>query len=366
MASEYRADQIGSFLRPAGLLEAREAYKSGSITLEQLRALEDTAILDVLENQRRVGVGILSDGELRRDAWMSGLADAVDGFVDDHRIRHWNLPGGGTLDEPSRGKVAGAKLRQVRRITGHESSFLARRASGPFKVTMPSPVYVAGSSYKEGITEAAYASRGELLEDLVAIVKGEMQALVDEGVGYIQLDEGFASYVGLGARGDSGPTAAELATNLETDIAAENACYDSLPRDRVTLGTHVCRGNSKSRWTGAIPYDHIAEQVFSSLHVDRFLLEYDTERAGGFEPLRFVSKGKTAVLGLVSTKHGVLESQDDLLRRIDEASKFLPIDQLALSPQCGFASVSEGNLLTEEEQWRKLDLVVETARRVWD
>lgn len=365
MANEYRADQIGSFLRPASLLEAREAHKAGSLSLEQLRDLEDRSILQVIEKQRQAGVSILSDGELRRDAWMSGLADSVDGFVDDHRIRRWNLPDGTTLDEASRGKVAGAKLRQAKRLTAHESGFLLKHASGPAKITMPSPVYIAGSSFKEGVTEAAYPDKAELLQDLVTIVKGEMQALVDEGVAYIQLDEGFASYVGLGSRGESTQEAAALAIKLEADIAAENACYAGLPRDKVTLATHICRGNSKSRWTGSIPYDDIAERVFSSLDVDRFLLEYDTERAGGFEGLRFVAKGKTAVLGLVSTKHGVLESQDDLLRRIDEASKFLPIDQLALSPQCGFASVSEGNLLTEDEQWRKLELVVETAAKVW-
>ena len=230
---------------------------------------------------------------------------------------------------------------------------------------MPSPVVISNSGYKAGVTDKTYPTRAGFLHELVVIVKGEMQALVDEGVPYIQLDEGFSGYVGEAWRESLQRLGLNPQEILEADIAAENACYDALPRDRVTVAIHICRGNSKSRWSRSGGYDWLAEQVFSTLRVDRFLLEYDSDRTGSFEPLRFVPKGKTVVLGLVSTKQGQLEQQDDLLRRIEEASTYVPLDQLALSPQCGFASVAEGNLLSMDDQRRKLELVVDTARKVW-
>ncbi len=365
MATPYRADQVGSLLRPAEVLEARAAYAQGRIELARLREVEDQAILDALEMQRQVGIDIFTDGEMRRDAWMSNLAVAVDGFIDEHQIRHWHTLDGSLEDEPSRAKIAAAKLRQVRRLTAHDVSFLQQHAPGPFKITMPSPVTISYSGYKAGVTDKVYPTRAQFLEDLVAIMQGELQVLAQEGVSYIQLDEGFSGYVGEEWGSQLQRTGLEATKTLEADIAAENACYDALPRDRVVLAIHICRGNSKSRWGRRGGYDWLAEQVFSSLHVDRFLLEYDSERAGGFAPLRFVPKGKTVVLGLVTTKHGQLEQQAELIRRIDEASKYLPLDQLALSPQCGFASVSEGNLLSMDDQRRKLELVANTARQVW-
>ncbi len=224
---------------------------------------------------------------------------------------------------------------------------------------------ISYSGYKTGVTDKVYPTREQFLDDLVTIMKGELLALVQEGVSYIQLDEGFSGYVGEAWRGQLERLGLNPTKILEADIAAENVCYDALPRDQVVLGIHICRGNSKSRWGRSGGYDWLAEQVFSTLNVDRFLLEYDSERAGGFESLRFVPKGKIVVLGLVTTKHGQLELQDELMRQIDHASKYLPLDQLALSPQCGFASVSEGNLLSVDDQRRKLELVVDTARKVW-
>ena len=365
MAASYRSDQVGSLLRPTEVLEARAAYAAGRIELAQLQAREDQAILDVLDLQRQVGIDVFTDGEMRRDAWMSTLADAVDGFIDDYHIRHWHRSDGGTEDEPSRAKIAASPLRQRRRLTAQDASFLKQHAPGPFKITMPSPVAISNSGYKVGVTDQAYATRAEFLHALVAIVKAEIQALAADGVPYIQLDEGFSGYVGDAWREDLRRQGLNPEQTLEADIAAENACYDAAPRDRVTLAIHICRGNSKSRWSRSGGYDWLAEQVFSTLHVDRFLLEYDSDRSGGFEPLRFVPKGKTVVLGLVTTKQGQLERQDDLLRRIEEASTYAPLDQLALSPQCGFASVAEGNLLSMDDQRRKLELVVDTARKVW-
>jgi 5-methyltetrahydropteroyltriglutamate--homocysteine methyltransferase len=365
MPETIRIDHVGSLLRPSEVLKAREAYASGSIDLEALRAVEDKAILDVLAMQHNVGIPIFSDGEIRRDAWMSGLADAVEGFTGGHRMMHWTNLDGTTEDEPSLSKVAGSKLHQVRRLTGHEAVFLKEHAPGPFKITMPSPVSIAASGYREGITDAVYPDRGEFLRDLLDIVKGEMQELVKDGASYIQLDEGFTGYVGDRSVYPIERGGVPIEEVLAADIEAENSLYDALPRDGVTLAMHVCRGNSRSRWVGSGSYDGMAEQVFSTLHVDRFLLEFDSDRSGGFEPLKYVPKGKTVVLGLVTTKHGKLEGQDDLRRRLDEASKYLPLEQLALSPQCGFASVADGNLLSEDDQRRKLELVVDTARKIW-
>lgn len=365
MAEILRHDQIGSFLRPTQVLDARLALAEGNIDAEALTGIEDEAIIELLQMQHEVGVGIFSDGELRRLAWMSGLADAVEGFTEGHRTMHWHNLDGSEEDEPSLSRVAGARLRQVRRLTGGESAFLQEHSPGPFKITMPSPLTIAASGYQAGVTDLVYPDRAEFLKDLIDIVRGEMVALADEGVGYIQLDEGFTGYLGDYALYpvDLGGVTKEQA--LQADIAAENSLYDAVKREGLTLAMHVCGGNSRSRWAGTGGYSGMAEHIFNELHVDRFLLEFDTERAGTFEPLKYLPKGKVVVLGLVTTKRGELEDPEDLIRRIDEASKFAPLDQLALSPQCGFASVADGNLLSEEEQWRKVEIVVETARRVW-
>lgn len=193
----YRADQVGSLLRPPELLQARKAYQAGTIDREELHRVEDRAIADALEMQRQVGIEVYTDGELRRDAWMSNVADAVDGFVDEHHLMHWHKPDGNTEDEPSRAKIAGAKLRQVRRLTAHEVSFLKQYAPGPFKITLPSPVAISQSGYKPGLSDQAYPTRVQFLEELVGIIRGEMLALVDEGVAYIQLQDEICQGVRL-------------------------------------------------------------------------------------------------------------------------------------------------------------------------
>jgi 5-methyltetrahydropteroyltriglutamate--homocysteine methyltransferase len=366
MATQYRTDQVGSLIRPPELLDARDAYKAGRIDREELRRVEDAAILDALEKQRQIGIEIFTDGEMRRDAWQTDIMQAVEGFADEYPIAEQRLPDGSVARVQMHTKPVRARLRQTRRLTAHEVQFLTQHAPGPFKVTMPAASFVAGLAYQPGVTDQAYPSPEELQQDVVALIRGEMQALVDDGVSYVQLDEGFVRYVseeflqGLRQAGRDPERA------LEADIAAENACYDAVPRDRVTVAMHVCRGN-RVRTGGVGSYDWLAERLFGALHVDRFLLEYDSERAGSFEPLRFLPKGKTAVLGLVTTKDGRLESQDDLLRRIEEAARYCPIDQLALSPQCGFqsAAMRDGAFMTMDEQWRKLELVVDTARKVW-
>jgi 5-methyltetrahydropteroyltriglutamate--homocysteine methyltransferase len=205
-----------------------------------------------------------------------------------------------------------------------------------------------------------------LLAAIVPIIREEIRALIEEGASYVQIDAPrFTYYADERIRERMRGNGIEPDQALAEGIAADDAALQGLPRGRAVLALHLCRGNSRSRWRAEGGYDRVAEQLFAGIDVDRFLLEYDSARAGGFEPLRFVPKGKTVVLGLVTTKSGTLEDQADLLRRIDEASRYVPVEDLALSPQCGFASIAEGNLLTEDQQWRKLELVAETARKVW-
>ncbi len=375
----YRADHVGSLLRPPELLAARDAYQAGRITLEQLREAEDQAILKALELQREVGLDIFTDGEYRRGIWYGPLHEAIEGLIPDPNPPAPPPPGVGwkghgaelavqaMAEVGATGMVVGAKLRQVRRFTGHESAFLRQHAPGPWKITMPGVYQRAAGWYKPGITDRVYPTRAEMLNDLVEMMRREIQALIDEGVSYIQLDS--LTYVIQLAD----PRRRQLLIDAGQDpdkvldevIATDNAVIEGVPRDRVTIGLHMCRGNNRSAWASEGGYEVCAEKAFTQLTVDRFLLEYDTERAGGFEPLRFVPKDKMVVLGLISSKDPTLESKDQLLRRIEEASKYVPLENLAISPQCGFASTFRGNLLTWDEMRRKLELVVEVAREVW-
>lgn len=364
MHTSFRAEHVGSLLRPPELLQARAAHAAGSLSLAELRAAEDRAILEVLEKQRQIGLDVATDGEMRRGSWLTDMADAVEGFVSERVPLEWKGPGGGV--EGSTAHAAGAKLRKLRKMAGHEVPFLKKNSRAPFKVTLPAPSNFMLASYKAGITDKFYATHADLLEDLVGIVRDEVQWLVAEGVQYIQFDAPYYSHY-FDPQQQERMRQAGLDPNqeLEGAIAGDNAAMRGVERGGVTLALHVCRGNSRSRWYTEGGYDAIAERLFGLLQVDRFLLEYDTERCGGFEPLRQVPKGKSVVLGLITTKSPKLESQDELRRRIDEAVKFVPLENLALSPQCGFASTAAGNLLTVDEQWKKLELVVDTARKVW-
>jgi 5-methyltetrahydropteroyltriglutamate--homocysteine methyltransferase len=371
----YRTEHVGSLLRPPEVLEARAAHAEGRMGLAQLRDVEDKAILIALEMQRQVGIDVYTDGEYRRASWLGAFAESVEGFIenpDATLARRWQGPYGELADATSAAsgvsnRVVGAKLRQVRRLTAHESGFLKQHAPGPFKITMPGATTRAETWYKPGLTDQLYPTRADLIQDLVGILRCEVQALIDEGVPYIQLDS--LRYVIELA--DTRQRQAMLQAGYDVDqdldetIAADNASLQDARRAGVTVGLHMCRGNNRSAWRSQGSYDVIAEKAFSQLNVDRFLLEYDTERAGGFAPLRFVPDDKMVVLGLISSKDPRLESQDMLRRRIEEAAQYVPLDRLALSPQCGFASTAPGNQLTWEEQRRKLELVVDTARKVW-
>jgi 5-methyltetrahydropteroyltriglutamate--homocysteine methyltransferase len=364
MTTVFRAENVGSFLRPREVLEARAARAEGRLSSDGLRKVEDQAILNVLELQRQVGIDVYTDGELRRGSFLSDVADAVEGFVPEKIIMEWHGPGGG--EEASAAQVVGGKLRATRPLTGHELPFLKEHAPGPYKITIPAPSNFPDVSFKPGLTDKYYASREEMLRDITGIIHDEVLSAVDQGVSYIQLDAPrYTYYVDTFVRQRMQSRGVDPDRALDEAIAADNACLEGARRDGATLAIHLCRGNSRSRWMAEGGYDPIAEKLFTQLDVDTFLLEYDSDRAGGFEPLRFVPPGKTVVLGLVSTKVPALEAQGELLRRVEEAARIVPVERLALSPQCGFASIAAGNLITQDDQRRKLELVVDTARKIW-
>jgi 5-methyltetrahydropteroyltriglutamate--homocysteine methyltransferase len=368
MSEIYRADHVGSFLRPAEVKEARAAYRERRLSLEQLYNIEDCAILAALERQRSIGIDVFTDGELRRSGFQNDLVEAVEGFVATERpavVRIWQGPGGEPQEQGTR-QVVGGTLRPVRRLTEHQTRFLQAHAPGPVKMTLPSPNQFPAISFQPGVTEPFYPTRSDLLWALVAIIKQEIATLVADGVPYIQVDEPrYSYYVDPKWRQHLRDLGEDPDRSFDAAIAADNACLQGVQRQGLTVAIHICRGNNESKWYAEGGYEPIAEKLFGSLTVDRYLLEYDTARAGTFAPLRFMPRNKLVVLGLVSSKDPRLESQDELLRRIDEAARYVPIENLALSPQCGFASTAAGNLLTEDEQWCKLELVVATARKVW-
>jgi 5-methyltetrahydropteroyltriglutamate--homocysteine methyltransferase len=358
----YRADNVGSFLRPQ---ELRETYNNPNATLEQRAEIEDKYILSALQRQKDCGFKIFTDGELRRHDFMGDFYSSVEGLdMDGSVARDWK---GGP---PSKRRLTGIvvdRVRQKKRLTKREVDFLLRHAPGDIKMTLPTANQFPAIAYKKGISDRVYKTYSEFLWDIVPIIKSEIEAMVKEGVRYVQLDAPrYSYYVDPKWRAyihDEMGVEPEHA--LDEAIRVDNTCLQDAKRDGVTFGIHLCRGNNQSKWYAEGGYDPIAEKLFNLLNVDTFLLEYESERAGSFEPLRFVPKGKKVVLGLVSSKLSQLEKPEDLVRRIEEAGRYMPLESLALSPQCGFASVIEGNLLTEDEQWRKLQLVAETARKVW-
>jgi 5-methyltetrahydropteroyltriglutamate--homocysteine methyltransferase len=380
MSISVRAEHIGSFLRPAELLEARSQLHADP---ERVRALEDAHIKRVISRQKDLGFQVFTDGETRRRNFMSDFTEAVAGFdLADATARSWyseldRPPANGdgnaraeSYQDANVSRVAGvvtAKLQQFRRLTGHEISFLLQHSPGPIKMTLPSVTQFPAISFKRGVTDRVYKDHSELLWAIVDVMKAELAQLSREGLNYIQIDAPRYSYYidpkwREWIRREMQVEPGDL---LDESIRADNAVLDAARRPGVTLGLHLCRGNNRSHWYAEGGYDAIADKLFGGINVDRFLLEYDDERSGTFAPLRFVPSDKTVVLGLVSSKRPQLENGDALIRKIQQATTYVPLERLALSPQCGFASTMEGNLLTEEEQWAKMRLVMETAHRVW-
>jgi 5-methyltetrahydropteroyltriglutamate--homocysteine methyltransferase len=364
----FRADQVGSLLRPQALLDARHAWEAGQMPLAQLRAVEDRSIENVLALQRKTGISVLSDGEFRRSAWGSGFLDSLEGLQDDstHTVQgsQWH---GSTAQLASsaigRRRMVAGKVRVKEPFTQGEARFLKSHAGAPFKVTLPSPTMFL-RLFVRGVTDRFYENEAALLEDFVGIYQREIDSLLEIGVPYIQLDS--LRYMHLMSELESGAGHAdELRRDLERTIKADNLILGRAKHPGVTRAMHMCRGNNRSAWFGEGSYESIAEMLFSSVDTDRFLLEFDDERSGGFEPLRFIPKNKTVVLGLITSKTGKLESLEGLRRRVDEAARYVAIENLAISPQCGFASTHLGNLLSEEEESRKLELVAEAARVIW-
>ena len=382
-----RVDQNGSLVRPASVLEAFDSYAHGRVSEAELCATQNEAIRAVIRKQEAVGLPIVSDGEFRRRNFQESFGNAVSGYdvpAEAATLTGWrepNLPlhrteqnfdATGPAISTRRGVIERLRLRH--NVVLDEYSFAAAVATAPVKVSLIGPDRIAQRFAWEK-SRAVYKDIDEFLADVVAIERQMIQELVDAGCRYVHIDApGFTAYVDnisldrMRARGE------DPDRNLERGIAAENAVIAGF--DGVTFGLHVCRGNPRGtdpatgkimpQWHREGHYDSIADRLFSGLKHHRLLLEYDSERAGDFRPLRFVPKDKIAVLGLVTTKSAALESKDVLKRRIDEAARHLPLEQLALSPQCGFNSGGDRGLqLSEDEQWRKFERILDTALDVW-
>ncbi len=358
----YRSDVIGSLLRPAYLKEARERHASGAISDAEFKQIEDRAVDEAIALQTRAGVEVITDGEMRRYAFFGHLIDAVEGF---DKFGGWAIPfrdeQGGELVLPR--PVVVSPLRRRRHLCAEEFTYLRARTDRPAKATLIS-AQQAAAYYDPEKSKGAYPTIEAYLADVVDILRAEVDELNRLGCTYIQVDA--PQYAGLldpAIREGYRRRGNDPDRLLERCIELDNAVIGDHPG--VVFGLHLCRGNYQSRFYASGGYDPIAAQVFRRTRFQRFLLEYDDARSGSFQPLCHVPEDRTVVLGLVTTKKARLESKDELKRRIQEATKFMPLERLALSPQCGFASTLEGNLLTPADQEAKLRLVADTAKEVW-
>jgi 5-methyltetrahydropteroyltriglutamate--homocysteine methyltransferase len=369
MQPPFRADHVGSLLRPARLLEAREDFASGAIDAAALKAIEDDAIVEVIRKQHDVGLKSATDGEFRRASWHMDFIYQLDGITKEagHIAVQFHNENGDIEFTPAALHVNG-KLGVSETIFGDAFEFVAEHVDGATpKLTIPSPSMVHYRGGRAAVDESVYPELDAFWADLTAAYRDEVRRLGKLGCRYLQVDDTSLAYV-------NDPHQRDYIASIGGDPEHQHVEYikhinESLASrpDGMRVTTHMCRGNFRSSWAAEGSYDFVAEALLNELEVDGFFMEWDDERSGGFEPLRFLPKGeKRVVLGLVTTKKGELESKDDLKRRIEEAAKFAPLEQLCLSPQCGFSSTSEGNALTEDEQWAKLRLIVEVADEVWD
>jgi 5-methyltetrahydropteroyltriglutamate--homocysteine methyltransferase len=363
----FRADHVGSLLRPPALLEAREGFAAGRISGDQLRAVEDDAIRDVVRMQKKVGLQSATDGEFRRASWHMDFIYAIDGISraeDDLKVEFHNEHG--TIEfTPAALKIDGP-LGIEKTIFGDHFEFLRETVDGVTpKLTIPSPSMVHYRGGAAAIDPNVYPDQDPFWRDLTAAYAEEVRRVAALGCTYLQFDDTSLAYLNDPRQRQMMSERGEDAGHLhESYIRHLNEALADRP-EGLSVTTHMCRGNFRSSWVAEGGYDFVAEALFGELDVDGFFLEYDDQRSGGFEPLRFVPAGKMVVLGLVTTKRGELESKDELKRRIEEASRFVDVDQLCLSPQCGFSSTVEGNVLTYEQEVDKLRLIVETAQEVW-
>ncbi len=364
----FRADHVGSLLRPAHLLKARDDFAAGRIDADELRGIEDEAIREIVRKQQEVGLRSATDGEFRRESWhmdfiyqLGGVKQVQDDTI---RVAFHNEKKKYEWAPPSAHVVAPLTLEHT--IFGDAFSFLNSVVTGATaKLTIPSLSMVHYRGGRSAIDASVYPDLGQFWADLAAAYAEEVQRLYALGCRYLQFDDTSLAYVNDPAqRQHIAEIGGDPEHQHEQYIANINRALAGKPAD-MAITTHMCRGNNQSMWAAEGGYDFVADALFNNLGVDGFFCEWDDERSGGFEPLRYVPKGKRVVLGLVTTKRGELESKDDLKRRLEEASRYVDIDQLCLSPQCGFSSTKEGNDLSQEQQWAKLRLIVETAEEVW-
>ena len=377
--ARIRNDVVGSLLRPDELKTARRRYDAGDISLQQLTDIENESIRGAARLQEQIGLSVVTDGEYRRLNFQDSFGESVAGYdagkpsldfyeqrvAGSSPLRRWEIPDHGEAKGTAvaQRRPVAAKISLARNVPAEEFRFLHGAARRPGKVALIGPDRIS-QRFDWQNSRAIYSGLDEFVDDVVRVERQIISGLVEAGCRYVQIDApGYTAYVdppslqAMRARGE------DPQENFNRSLKADNALIEGF--DDVTFGIHLCRGNQRSMWHREGSYDDIAERLLNELRHDRFLFEYDTPRAGGFEPLRFLPKGKIIVLGLVSTKVPQLESVEDLKRRIDEAGKHVPLDQIALSPQCGFSSDVVGNLISEDDQKRKLELVVETARQVW-
>jgi 5-methyltetrahydropteroyltriglutamate--homocysteine methyltransferase len=365
----FRADHVGSLLRPPEVLAARADFAAGKIGADELRAIEDAAIREVVRMQREVGLSSATDGEMRRESWhmdfiyqLGGVEKVQDDTI---RVAFHNKEKSFEWAPPSAHVVAPLTLEHT--IFGDAFTFLRDTAQPPVvpKLTIPSLSMVHYRGGRSAIDKSVYPDLDEFWADLAAAYAEEVRRLYDLGCRYLQLDDTSLAYMN---DPEQRQHVAEIGGDPEHQheryIENINRALAGRPAD-LAVTTHMCRGNNQSMWAAEGGYDFVADALFNKLDVDGFFCEWDDERSGGFEPLRFVPKGKRVVLGLVTTKRGDLESKDQLKRRIEDAARFVDIGQLCLSPQCGFSSTKEGNDLSAAQQWDKLRLIVETAQEVW-
>jgi len=363
MSIPYRADQVGSLLRPDWLAAERARFKRGEIAAEALKATEDRAITEAVRHQESIGLHSITDGEFRRDWWHLDFLAQLQGVTLQENPGPKFQTGEHGGEQPPIATVTG-KIACSRPIMADDFAFLAKQTTRTPKMTIPSPSMLHLRGGRAAISRQAYPEMEAFWADVAAAYRAAIGHLYDAGCRYLQLDDITFAYlcdpkIQANCRANGDDPAALPQTYADTI----NAALAGKPADlHVTI--HTCRGNFKSAWVAEGGYDPVVQAMFST-NVDGYFMEFDSVRAGGFEPLRALPRGKKVVLGLVTTKLGELESKDMLKRRIDEAAKFVPLDDLCLSPQCGFSSTHHGNALSQDDQWRKLQRVVEVAREVW-
>jgi len=362
-APPFRADHVGSLLRTAPLKDARAKRERGEIGAEQLKEIEDREIAGIIKKQEDIGLKAVTDGEFRRAFWnydFLGALPGVEAYLGERKIKFQGLN-----PKPMMLRVTG----KLGTFAGHPMlehfKYVAAHTRAVPKMTIPSPSSLHFRYGRDAIPGSIYPAMDDFYRDLGRTYAKAVRTFVDAGCRYLQLDEVNLAYLcdpKLRAQvSERGEDPAQLPATYARLI---NAAISDIPPG-MTIAMHLCRGNFQSTFVASGGYEPVAEILFNAIDVHGYFMEYDSDRAGGFEPLRFVPKGKTVVLGLVTTKSGRLESKDEIKRRIDQAAKFIDLDQLCLSPQCGFASTEEGNILAEDEQWAKLKTIVEIAEEVW-